>query len=82
MLVPMICTSAHVRHLTVRVALPDEAYVPAVALLDNVVQAPEHGEQVEHHQEARVVVLAGTGLGELQFADCALGREREGKGGE
>ena len=50
------------RHPAVWVSLPDEPHVPAVALFDDVVHAPEHGEQVEHHQQARVVVLAGPGL--------------------
>ena len=68
------------RHLTVRVSLPDQLYITAVVLLDDVVQPPQHGQQVEHHQEARVVVLAGPGLGELQLTNCALRRRRGGGG--
>ena len=72
--------SVHLRHLAVGISLPDELYVPAVAFLDDVVQPPQNGEQVEHDQEARVVVLAGPNLGELQFTNCALGRGGWGDG--
>ena len=40
--------------------------------LSNKVDSPDEGDEVEHHQTARIIVLGGLHLGQVQPLHCAL----------
>ena len=40
--------------------------------LSDKVDSPDEGDEVEHHQTARIIVLGGLHLGQVQPLHCAL----------